>query len=154
MESKAVESKKEKLLKFASFTSTIPDPALKKEERLTQTGLEVERARRMIKKYQDDVSSKKPVFIDERTLAPINAFAIDKDVLDNLATLPGFSGIRLYLGINGTNSEGDPNYTLLVVPKGGEHMDNKDQNILQDGFIYDWVEPCPENCPDTGTKLP
>jgi hypothetical protein len=119
-----------------------------------QQELDVKRANGMIKAYKDDVSPGKPIFIDEKTLKKVKAFAIEEEALAKIRTLPDYTGIRLYLAVRGfTSPDRKPIYTLIIVPKGKEHQADKDKNILEDNFLYDWVEPCPDNCPDEPTQI-
>jgi hypothetical protein len=85
----------------------------------------------------------------------IKAFNIDVDVIDALKAHIGttnFLGIRVYFGVKGRNATTkEPYYTLIIV--GRKKVANGEEDHLKDGEIYDYVLPCPENCPASGAIL-
>jgi len=118
----------------------------------TDKPLTIEQAKKMVDAYQDDTVSTKPVFLNDAGQV-VQAFNVQSGTLDNISSLEGYTGIRLYLAVRDTVN-GKPIYTLVVVPRGPKGPDGKYKNILKDGQIYDWTQPCPDVCPDNETTLP
>ncbi|MDF2379922.1 hypothetical protein JMG10_00480 [Nostoc ellipsosporum NOK] len=119
----------------------------------TDKAMTVATARAMVAAYDNDSSAMKPVFYTNQG-QQVQSFTIQAGTLETISKMEGYTGIRLYLAVKDTVN-GKPIYTLVVVPRGTpEGKSTVAPNILKDGFIYDWIPTCPEDCPDPSTQLP
>ena len=79
---------------------------------------------------------------------PLKGFLVPKvDFTEALAE--GAAAIRTYMGIDPTDENEETKYHILVVGVDDEGNDMLDPDLGQ--YVYDFSQPCPPMCSDTGT---